>query len=281
VSLTSPQTPIHRRDAERIVALAVETGRLERRPAERLAGGIRDPQVLEPILEGASESKRRGKGDVVSVSKNVFIPLTNLCRDRCAYCTFAVQPDSPEAKTYTLDEVAGAVRDGVRAGCTEALFCLGDKPELAYRTHRSWLAERGLGTTAEYLVQACRVGFENGMLPHTNAGILDAEEMTALRRFNASMGLMLESTSERLRGKGMAHYYARAASCSGSARTTRSASTPCWRSAISPIATVTSRRPSSSPSIRSRTRPCATSARWAMRRSRAGSRWPDSCSGPT
>jgi FO synthase len=209
VSLTSPQTPIHRRDAERIVALAVETGRLERRPAERLAGGIRDPQVLEPILEGASESKRRGKGDVVSVSKNVFIPLTNLCRDRCAYCTFAVQPDSPEAKTYTLDEVAGAVRDGVRAGCTEALFCLGDKPELAYRTHRSWLAERGLGTTAEYLVQACRVGFENGMLPHTNAGILDAEEMTALRRFNASMGLMLESTSERLRGKGMAHYYAR------------------------------------------------------------------------
>jgi FO synthase len=209
VSQHSSQTPIRRREAERIVASAVEAGRLERTPAERLAGAIRDPQILEPILEGASESKRRGKGDVVSVSKNVFIPLTNLCRDRCAYCTFAVPPDSPEARTYTLDEVAEAVRAGVRAGCTEALFCLGDKPELAYGAHRQWLAARGLRTTAEYLVEACRVGFENGMLPHTNAGILDAREMTALRRWNASMGLMLESTSARLRGKGMAHYYAR------------------------------------------------------------------------
>ena len=152
--------------------MAVEARRLERGPAERLASGLRDPRVLPAVLEGALESKRRGKGSVVSVSKNVFIPLTNLCRDRCAYCTFAVQPDSPEAKTYSLDEVAEAVRDGVRAGCTEALFCLGDKPELAYLAHRQWLATRGLRTTAEYLVEACRVGFENGMLPHTNAGIL-------------------------------------------------------------------------------------------------------------
>jgi FO synthase len=107
-----------------------------------------------------------------------------------------------------LDEVAEAVRGGVRTGCIEALFCLGDKPEIAYRAHREWLAERGLATTAEHLVQACRVAFEGGMLPHTNAGILTADEMAQLRRWNASMGLMLESTSQRLRQRGQAHYYA-------------------------------------------------------------------------
>jgi FO synthase len=159
------------------------------------------------VLEGAAESKRRGKGDIVSVSRNIFIPLTNLCRDRCAYCTFAVQPNDPAAKTYTLAEVDGAVAGAVRAGCTEALFCLGDKPEIAYRSHREWLAARGLSTTAEYLVQACEVAFAGGILPHSNAGILSADEMEKLRKSNASLGLMLESTSPRLRAKGRAHYY--------------------------------------------------------------------------
>lgn len=187
---------------------AVEIGRLERAPAVRLAEGLADPDIREPVLEGALESKLRGKGRRVSFSRNVFIPLTNLCRDRCAYCTFAKPPDSPEAKTYTLDEVAEVVRGGVATGCIEALFCLGDKPELAYRSHREWLAARGHRTTAEYLETACRVGFEGGMLPHTNAGILSVEEMTRLRRWNASMGLMLESTSPRLRERGMAHHYA-------------------------------------------------------------------------
>jgi 7,8-didemethyl-8-hydroxy-5-deazariboflavin synthase CofG subunit len=207
VNLPSPDTPLGRREAEHLVHAAVEAGRLERAPAERLAAHLGREHVLEVVLEGALESKRRGKGEVVSVSKNVFIPLTNLCRDRCAYCTFAVPPDSPEAKTYDLAEVAEVVAEAVSAGCTEALFCLGDKPEVAYKAHRDWLAERGLRSTAEYLVQACRVGFEGGMLPHTNAGILRAEEMEALRPWNASLGLMLESTSERLREKGMAHYY--------------------------------------------------------------------------
>ena len=190
------------------MAEAVDAGRLETAAAQRLGASLAVADVLEAVLEGAFESKRRGKGDLVSVSKNIFIPLTNLCRDRCGYCTFAVSPDSPRARTYTLAEVADAVRSGVRAGCSEALFCLGDKPEKAYRSHREWLAERGLQTTAQYLVEACRVAFEGGMLPHTNAGILSAEEMARLRPWNASMGLMLESTSERLRGRGMAHYYA-------------------------------------------------------------------------
>ena len=98
------------------------------------------------------------------------------------------------------------MRGGVRAGCSEALFCLGDTPEVAYRAHREWLEARGLRSTAEYLIQACEVGFETGMLPHTNAGILRGEEMAELKRWNASMGLMLESTSQRLREKGAAHY---------------------------------------------------------------------------
>ena len=197
-----------RREAERVVAEAVTSGCLERGPALRLAAGIADAPVREALLEGAFESKRRGKGELVSVARNVFIPLTNLCRDRCAYCTFAKLPDSPGAHTYTLDEVAEAVSGGVRSGCTEALFCLGDKPEIAYRSHREWLGRRGFETTAAYLVEGCRVAFEGGLLPHTNAGILTAEEMTALRRWNASMGLMLESSSPRLRQRGMPHYYA-------------------------------------------------------------------------
>jgi FO synthase len=195
-------------EAERLVREAVDTGRLAIAPALRLAESQGDPRVREALLEGALASKLRGKGTRVSFSRNVFIPLTNLCRDRCGYCTFAKAADSPEAKTYTLAEVADVVRGGVATGCIEALFCLGDKPELAYRSHREWLAARGHATTAQYLEEACRVGFEGGMLPHTNAGILSSEEMARLRRWNASMGLMLETVSPRLRERGMPHHYA-------------------------------------------------------------------------
>jgi len=191
-----------------VVAQAVEDGRLERAPAERLAAHLHDPAIFGVLLDGASESVRRGKGEIVSFSKNIFIPLTNLCRDRFAYCTFAVQPDSPEARTYTLPEVREAVEGGLLAGCIEALMCLGDKPEKAYREHRAFLAERGLTRTSEYLVQACELALQSGMLPHTNAGILSSSEMAELRRFNASMGLMLETTSQRMRARGGAHYYA-------------------------------------------------------------------------
>ncbi|MGI9592925.1 MAG: 7,8-didemethyl-8-hydroxy-5-deazariboflavin synthase CofG [Myxococcota bacterium] len=210
MSASSPHTAQRapsRAEAERLVAEAVDAGRLERRPAERLAAALHEERVREAVLEGAFESKRRGKGDRISVSKNLFIPLTNLCRDRCSYCTFAKRPDDPDAKTYTLDEVAEVVRGAVRAGCIEALMCLGDKPEKAYRSHRDWLAARGLETTAQYLVQACQVAFDGGMLPHTNAGILSAEQLEALRPVNASMGLMLETTSQKIREQGYAHYY--------------------------------------------------------------------------
>jgi len=191
-----------------VVARAVDAGRLERGPAERLGAALGDAHIRGAVLAGAFESKLRGKGDLVSVSRNVFLPLTNLCRDRCGYCTFAKQPDDPDARTYSLGEVDAVVSEGVRAGCSEALFCLGDKPEKAYASHRRFLAERGLATTAAYLEQACERAFAGGLLPHTNAGILSADEMARLRRWNASLGLMLETTSARLRERGGAHYYA-------------------------------------------------------------------------
>ena len=171
-----------------ILQRSVESGRLEAQAAGWLAERLADGAVFEPLLEAAAESKRRARGDRVTVSRNVFIPLTNLCRDRCSYCTFAKTPDSPEAHTYTLDEVAEVVRGGVATGCIEALFCLGDKPEIAYRAHREWLAGRGFRSTAEYLVEGCRIAVEGGMLPHTNAGILSQAEMAALKRWNASSG---------------------------------------------------------------------------------------------
>ncbi len=182
---------------ERAAAVA-SAERLERAPAE----------ILEPLLEAGRELGSRGHGRTITLSLNVFIPLTNLCRDRCAYCTFAKDPRSPEAKTYALEEVRALARAARRAGCREALFCLGDKPEVAYRGYRDWLAGQGYGSTAAYLVDACRVAYAEGVFPHTNAGVLSAKEMTALRPYNPSMGLMLETTSRRLRQRGGAHYYA-------------------------------------------------------------------------
>jgi FO synthase len=189
---------------------AVDAGPLERGAAVAVAEQLeREPALLlEPLLEAAQELGIRGHGRAITVSRNVFIPLTNLCRNRCGYCTFAVEPDSPAARTYRLDEVRETARRARRAGCLEALFCLGDKPEIAYRGYRGWLDAQGYARTSEYLLDACRVAVEEGTFPHSNAGILGRDELAALRPWNASMGLMLESTSVRLRQRGGAHYYA-------------------------------------------------------------------------
>ena len=208
MSAVDPQNPLSRDQARSILSRALEGEPLDRVSAGGLAASLPDPNIFEQILEAAAESKRRGKGDVVTVSKNIFIPLTNLCRNRCSYCTFAKQPGTPDAHNFELDEVAEAVRGGVKTGCIEVLFCLGDKPEIAYRYHRDWLAERNWGTTNDYLEESCKLAFDGGMLPHTNAGILTQEEMSVLRPHNASMGLMLESTSQRLREKGGPHFHA-------------------------------------------------------------------------
>ena len=203
----APAAPT-RAEAERWVAEVVDGGELGAERAVALAAGLRDAGLLATLAAGALEIKRRQTGLRVTVSRNIFIPLTNLCRNRCAYCTFAKLPDSAEAHTYPLDEVAEAVRGGVATGCIEALMCLGDKPEVAYGSYREQLAERGFSSTTELLFEACRRALALGMLPHTNAGILSREELVRLRPVNASMGLMLETTSRRLREKGGPHFHA-------------------------------------------------------------------------
>jgi FO synthase len=195
-------------EVERWVAEVVDGGSLDRTQAEALGGHLDEAEIRQALCEGARAIKRAETGDRVTVSRNIFIPLTNLCRNRCSYCTFAKLPDSAEAYTYTIDEVEEVVRGGVATGCVEALLCLGDKPEVAYGSYQKMLTERGFSSTTDLLVEACRVTVEKGMLPHTNAGILSKDEMARLRPYNASMGLMLETTSRRLRAKGGPHFHA-------------------------------------------------------------------------
>jgi FO synthase len=189
---------------------AVDAEPLERASAVLVADRLEaEPhEVLEPLLEAGRELGQRGHGREITVSRNVFVPLTNLCRNRCTYCTFAKGFHTEEAKTYLLDEVRRSVRDGLRAGCKEALLCLGDKPEIAYRRYRDWLRAEGYASTPEYVAAACAVALEEGMFPHTNAGVMTREELARLRPLNASMGLMLENVSPRLRKRGEAHYWA-------------------------------------------------------------------------
>lgn len=155
----------------------------------------------------ASALREVGHGNIVTYSRKVFIPLTNLCRDKCAYCTFARAPNDPTARTLTPDEVLTIARAGQAQGCKEALFSLGDKPELLHNKARRDLQRLGYESTVHYLHAMCkRVYEETGLIPHANAGIMSYEELATLRPYNGSMGIMLESVSERLLEKGQAHF---------------------------------------------------------------------------
>jgi FO synthase len=155
----------------------------------------------------AQELRDRGHGNLVSYSRKVFIPLTHLCRDVCHYCTFAQTPKKIERAYMPVEKVLELCREGAAMGCQEALFTLGEKPELRYRAAREALAEMGFATTLDYVKEvARRVLEETGLLPHINAGCMTAEEIAGLREVSASMGIMLESASERLCEKGMPHY---------------------------------------------------------------------------
>jgi 7,8-didemethyl-8-hydroxy-5-deazariboflavin synthase CofG subunit len=163
---------------------------------------------LPAVLRAAGEIRDRGKGRVVTYSRKVFLPVTNLCRDRCTYCTFRKDPREPGAWTMTMAQIAQWSRRGREMGCKEALMCLGDKPEVAFREYRDLLAARGAHSTIEYVAFACETAIEQGLLPHTNAGIMTREEINKLRPLNVSMGLMLENISPRLRQRGGVHQWA-------------------------------------------------------------------------
>ena len=162
---------------------------------------------LAELMEEAAALRDAGHGRVLSYSRKVFIPLTKLCRDVCHYCTFAEKPRAGRAAYLSPDEVLEIARAGAKAGCTEALFTLGDKPELRWRQARDALAEMGHASTIEYLVAMCVLVLrETGLLPHANPGVMDRAELLALRDVTASQGIMLESTSERLCAPGGVHH---------------------------------------------------------------------------
>jgi len=152
------------------------------------------------VLAAAARQVRDGvHGTRVTFSPKVFVPLTMLCRDRCGYCTFAKAPARLPAPYVSKDEVLALARAGRDAGCHEALFTLGERPELRYRTASSWLADHGYASTVDYLVDVCRAVIdETGLLPHANAGALYEHELAALRTVAASQGMMIETLVDRL-----------------------------------------------------------------------------------
>ncbi len=163
-----------------------------------------DKDEIAFLILAASKVRERSK-KTITFSKNVFVPLTRLCRDRCGYCTFKIEPEEGEL-FMPPDEVIEVARRGARLGCTELLFVTGDKPELVYSVYRDALKKMGYKTTAEYLMAMCEEGLKENIFPHTNLGVASHGELSAFRESNASMGLMLENISPRLLRKGGPHY---------------------------------------------------------------------------
>jgi FO synthase len=159
------------------------------------------------IAEVASMLRDRGHNQLITYSRKVFVPLTKLCRDVCHYCTFAQTPRHIDHPYMPMQEVLDLCHEGAKMGCQEALFTLGERPELRYSAARKALTEMGYDSTLDYVrAVAQSVLEETGLLPHINAGCMDESEIAALRPVSASMGIMLESSATRLCGKGMPHY---------------------------------------------------------------------------
>ncbi|MGE0658489.1 MAG: 5-amino-6-(D-ribitylamino)uracil--L-tyrosine 4-hydroxyphenyl transferase CofH [Reyranellaceae bacterium] len=178
---------------------------------ETLSGAaLRHALLHTPALELIRQAARlrdAGHGNRISYSRKVFISLTHLCRDVCHYCTFAETPQPGKAAYLSPDEVLAIARAGQAAGCQEALFTLGDKPELRYQTAREALDALGYQSTVEYLAAMCALVLrETGLLPHANPGVMSGEEIATLREVTVSQGIMLESASPRLCEKGGPHY---------------------------------------------------------------------------
>jgi 7,8-didemethyl-8-hydroxy-5-deazariboflavin synthase CofG subunit len=161
---------------------------------------------LPALLAAARAAKENFKPGVITYSRKVFLPLTNLCRDYCGYCTFRRDPGEPGAHTMTPDEVLTVARAGEKLGCTEALFSLGDKPELLFPEMRDTLRHLGYKSTLHYLEAMCELVLrETSLLPHPNPGLLSAEWIARLAAVSPSMGLMLETANSALLAPGAAH----------------------------------------------------------------------------
>ncbi|HEV8343902.1 MAG TPA: 7,8-didemethyl-8-hydroxy-5-deazariboflavin synthase CofG [Candidatus Binatia bacterium] len=159
------------------------------------------------LLAAAGLLRDRYKGTTVTFSPKVFIPLTNLCRDFCGYCTFRRAPSEEGAKTMSLEEVLSVARQGKVLGCTEVLFSLGDRPEAIYAEMRDFLAQAGLRRTLDYLYEACKTVLEETqLLPHSNPGLMGKRDLHRLKQVNVSLGLMLENISERLLASSAPHF---------------------------------------------------------------------------
>lgn len=168
----------------------------------------REAAALDALCAQAAAVRDQGFGRTLTFSPKVFLPITTLCRNRCDYCTFRRSPEDEGAHTMTTDEVQSVIAAGASQGCREALLCLGDKPEKAFGSYRRMLAERGVSSTVDLLEDAARTALDAGLFAHTNAGILEHDELVRLRRWNISMGLMLENISPRLCEPGMPHHRA-------------------------------------------------------------------------
>jgi FO synthase len=178
-----------------------------RRLSASEALALADRTDPRPLMRVAAALRDAGHGGLVSYSRKVFIPLTQLCRDVCHYCTFAHPPRRGEPAYLDADQVLAIARAGARAGCREALFTLGDKPELRYGAAREALARLGHETTHSYLAQMAELVLrETGLLPHLNPGVMTRADIDRLRQVSVSQGIMLESAAERLRRRGGPHF---------------------------------------------------------------------------
>jgi len=167
-----------------------------------------DPSMpLGPLLEAAARLRDRGKGRIITYSRKVFLPLTNLCRDRCGYCGFRREPNDPDGGFMAPEQVLAVVEEGARLGCTEALFSLGDAPEAVHPEARAMLGRLGHDRTLDYLRAACALVLDRSPLfPHANPGLMNEADLCALKPVAAGMGLMLESASPRLAEPGGPHH---------------------------------------------------------------------------
>lgn len=157
----------------------------------------------EDIFDIACEIRERSYGRIITYSRKIFIPVTTLCKDECYYCDYKKEPWQG-GNFIDEDQAYRLIKIGKSLGCREVLLVTGEKPELKYWEAKEFLKKKGYKTTIDYVKHLAKIALSEGMLPHTNVGLMTQEEMLELKKVTASMGLMLETTAE-LSSKGMAH----------------------------------------------------------------------------